>query len=235
MHKLSEEMNNIEKIKNIINDIEYEFETQKNEIEKAIASLKDLIKNERFDFENKKLKSNKKYANLKELYNKLLDEKNYNLTLINNDQNDLLAIENENFDLRGQIEKQEINNAELRRSLEHKKVSAIDSKKKLDLLYKSNQTKESKLISKVSECKKYLGLDFNVVEGNKIKVLFNKFCKDETFECYVVLDLSDGYNIIDIYPKVINIERYSTNLKDKTRFFELIQDVRKIFVKEYCK
>ncbi|WUR02334.1 kinetochore protein (Spc25) [Vairimorpha necatrix] len=230
-----EELKNVDKIKNIINDIEHEFELNQNEIEKAVSQMKNDIKLQNFDFENKKTKSNKKYLSLKDKYNKLLDEKNFIINLINNDQEDLKIIENENMDLRGQIEKQEINNSDIKKALESKKNLVIDLKKKIDTLNKLNKTKEMKLLNKVLEYRKYLGINFQVVDGNKIKVLFDKLCRDESFECYVVLDFNDGYNIVEIYPKIMSIERYSLCLKDKTKFFDLIKEIRKEFVKEYCK
>jgi predicted RNase H-like nuclease (RuvC/YqgF family) len=230
-----EELKNVEKISSIINDIEHEFETQKNEIEASISIIKNNIKMEKFEFENTKIKLNKKYTNLKETYNRLLDEKNHNIKCIDNDQSDLQKIEEENVELRGQIEKQEIINDEIKKTLENKRMVVIDLKRKIDNITRINQNKESRLVGKVLECKKFLGVNFQVVEGNKIKVIFDKLCRDESFECYVVLDLNDGYNIVDVYPKVSSIERYSIGLKDKTNFFELIQAIRKEFAKEYCK
>lgn len=230
-----EEMKNVDRISSIINDIEQEFEVKKNEIETSISVIRNEIKMDKFDFENTKMKLNKKYTNLKETYNKLLDEKNFNLKCVSNDQVDLQKIDEENIELRGQIEKQEIINSDTRKIADNKKMTVIDLKRKIENINKINQIKESKLVGKVSECKKYLGLNFQVTEGNKIKVIFDNICRDESFECYVVLDLNDGYNIVDVYPKIISIERYSIGLKDKTKFFELIKLIRKEFVKEYCK
>lgn len=232
---MTEKSNNISRIQSLINDIESEFEDQKIEIEKSISKIKSEIKHEKIEIKNLNTKLSKKYDTLKDQYNKILEDRNYYLDLVRSENNDIEQIEKENIKLKNQIEKQELINQDLSNDLDDKKTMMLDLKKKIDTITKTNQKKEYKLQTRVDEFKKYLGIFFQVTDNNKIKIIFDKLCKDESFECYAIIDLNDGYTIVDVYPKICSIERFTCLLKDKTKFFDLVQLIRYEFVREFCK
>ncbi|KAF9763330.1 Kinetochore protein Spc25 [Nosema granulosis] len=229
---MSENSKNIE---NIIQGTIADLNEQKEYVEKSIRELKRRIKKEQFDSETQRDRLEREVAKQRELNSKLIEERNSINLLIEEDDEAIKTLESECASLREQTEKNEIMLSELAEICEEKKSKIEDLKKKISSMEKIKKEKEDLLSHDVDQYRKYLGIDFKIVKDNILKIVFNKTCRDDNFECYIILDLSEGYNIIEIYPKVANIEKFNFMLRRDTSFFELLKIIRKEFVKEFCR
>jgi predicted RNase H-like nuclease (RuvC/YqgF family) len=232
---MSEQLNNTNNIESIIQGTLNDLCEQKEYVEKSIRELKRRIEFEQCELKNQKDKINKEIEDQKEINQKLIEERNSINLLIEDDDKTINTLEKECSDLRDRIEKNEIIYEELVESCKEKKNKIEDLKKKIYSMEKIKKEKEEALGLEVNEYRKYLGIDFKIVKDNILKIVFNKTCRDENFECYIVLDLTDGYNIIEVYPKVLSIEKINFMLKKETSFFDLLKTIRKEFVKEFCR
>lgn len=232
---MSETTDNSKNIESIIQSTMKDLSEQKEYVEKSLRELKRRIKKEQFDLESQRDRLEREIASQKELNLKLIEERNSINRLIEDDDETIKTLEKECASLREQTEKNEIMFNELLEVCGEKESKIEDLKKKINSMEKIKKEKEDSLCNSVDEYRKYLGIDFKIVKDNILKIVFNKTCRDDNFECYIILDLSDGYNIIEIYPKVASIEKFNYMLKRDTSFFELVKIIRKEFVKEFCR
>ncbi|AFN84093.1 chromosome segregation protein Spc25-like protein [Encephalitozoon romaleae SJ-2008] len=170
---------------------------------------------------------------MRERNERLVDERNALKSRIEQDTKDLKASEDEKHELMNQIRELEMNNLDLKEVFQEKKGIENAFVKKMELIFERNKQREALMEAKAEWFKRYLGMDIIPVRENVIKIVFSRICPEDSVECFVTLDLSMEDAVIDLFPRMYDLEKANGVFRECRSFHDFLAVIRKEFRREY--
>ncbi|OQS55033.1 hypothetical protein EHP00_946 [Ecytonucleospora hepatopenaei] len=141
---------------------------------------------------------------------------------IKSNQNDINELQKEN-------ENYQSNETALRQSLKSLKNELNEIEENIDNLnvqkmnvVEKNKTTQVKFEQENGLIKKYLGIDYKILDKTTIKIFFVNSNK----RCWMVLNFNSDNLVVNTEPKV-NLEKISTLYKNHSNFYIFLREVRK--------
>lgn len=226
---------NVDKIKNIADEIVSDLERYLNMYKNHVVFLRGRIRRDKQEAEVLLQTVTSTLNEMKERNERLIDERNELKERIEQDIAELKNSENERHELMSQIRELEMHNVELKETSKEKKSMLWNLIKKAEMISEKNKQKEIQVESKVLCFKKYLGMSIIPIRENVIKVVFDRICQDEGVECFLTLDLSADASVIDLFPRIHDLERLNLLFRKHDNFHDFLKVVRNDFKKEYSR
>ncbi|ADM12611.2 chromosome segregation protein Spc25-like protein [Encephalitozoon intestinalis ATCC 50506] len=170
---------------------------------------------------------------MKERNERLVDERNGLRLRIEQDVRDLRASEDEKHELVNQIRELEMGNLNLKEVFREKKSIENAFTKKMELVSERSRQREVLMEAKAEWFRRYLGMDIIPVRENVIKIVFSRICPEDSVECFVTLDLSLEGPVVDLFPRMYDLEKANNLFREHSNFHDFLRTVRREFRREY--
>lgn len=230
-----EQESNLEKVRNIMEEVVHDLESHLNLYKNHVVYLKRTLNRERQEAEASIEAIHTNLAEMKENNEKMIEERNSLKEKIEADDKDIKTSDAENQELLSQIKAQEIQNSALKDVLSDKKSKLDTIKRKLEMIKLKNRSKHEEMKKKMNFFRTALGFNIVPLKNEIIRIVFDKLCVDENIECFVTIDLAKDVPVIEIFPQIYSLERINYIFREYNNFHHFLKTIRKDFVKEYSK